>query len=169
MSYVTAVPEQVLHPEKFTRYQDHAERLVQSFKHWTGRSLLSDRQIKEHNNLLEALYFAPFALCSHGGEKKDPIFNFGNQAALELFELSWDDFIVLPSRQSAEPISQAERAEMLQRVTQHGYIDDYGGIRISATGKRFEIRNAIVWNIIDPETREYFGQAAKFDEWESVE
>lgn len=38
---------------------------------------------------------------SHGLEV-DPVFNYANQCALDLFEMTWEDFIKLPSRLSAE-------------------------------------------------------------------
>ena len=112
---------------------------------------------------IEALFAAPFALVSHGVEA-DPIFNFGNQVALSLFELTWEQFTALPSRESAEPVNQAERQRLLEQVTQNGYISDYRGVRISATGKRFLIEDATVWNLVD-ELGRYRGQAAMFDKW----
>jgi hypothetical protein len=54
---------------------------------------------------------------------------------------------------------------LLTAVTQQGYIDDYSGIRISRTGRRFRILQATVWNLIDAHDR-YAGQAASFDRWE---
>jgi predicted DNA-binding protein (UPF0251 family) len=52
----------------------------------------------------------------------------------------------------------------LEAVTQRGFIDDYSGIRISKTGRRFQISRATVWNLIS-EKGEPCGQAAMFDEW----
>ena len=49
---------------------------------------------------------------------------------------------------------------MLRRVTADGYVDDYRGVRISSSGRRFEVRDAYVWNVYDGETR--VGQAALF-------
>lgn len=54
-----------------------------------------------------------------------------------------------------------ERQILLDRVSASGFIDDYAGIRISATGRRFRIERAVVWNLIDPEGRIH-GQAATF-------
>ena len=51
---------------------------------------------------------------------------------------------------------------MLARVTQHGYVDDYAGVRIAKDGTRFMIRNATVWNLMD-QGGGYCGQAARFD------
>jgi hypothetical protein len=50
-------------------------------------------------------------------------------------------------------------------VQQFGFIDDYSGIRISKGGKRFWIRNATVWNLIDANGARV-GQAARFDRWD---
>jgi hypothetical protein len=50
-------------------------------------------------------------------------------------------------------------------VTEFGFIDDYRGIRISASGRRFEIRSAVVWNVID-QTGAHWGQAATFSHWD---
>ena len=59
---------------------------------------------------------------------------------------------------------QNERAQLLERTLKNGYIDDYSGIRVSKTGKRFKIDQAIIWNITD-ENGHYYGQAATFDTW----
>lgn len=109
------------------------------------------------------LFYAPFAVVSHD-TASDPVFNYANLKALELFELSWEDFTCLPSRLSAEPVNQAERDRLLAEVTEKGYIDHYQGVRISSTGKQFLIKNAVVWNLNDKNQR-YKGQAAWFDQW----
>ena len=110
------------------------------------------------------LFHAPFAVVSHD-TASDPVFNYANLKALELFELRWEDFTRLPSRLSAEPVNQAERERLLAEVTEKGYIDHYEGVRISSTGKRFLIKNAVVWNLRDSEGG-YKGQAAWFGGWE---
>ena len=112
----------------------------------------------------ESLYYAPFVLLSHGVED-DPIFNFANQTALKLFELSWEQLKQLPSRKSAEPVNRDERQRLLEQVTEKGYIDHYSGVRVSSTGRRFQIHDALVWNLSDSQG-EYQGQAAMFDKWE---
>jgi hypothetical protein len=53
---------------------------------------------------------------------------------------------------------------LLAAVTENGYIDNYEGVRISRTGKRFLIRHAVVWNLWD-NNGSYRGQAACFDQW----
>lgn len=95
------------------------------------------------------------------------MFNYANRAALQLFEMSWDEMTALPSRLSAGPMDRAERTRLLERVSRDGYIDDYTGIRIAASGRRFRIVNATVWNLAD-ERGEYYGQAAMIPQWEDV-
>jgi hypothetical protein len=53
---------------------------------------------------------------------------------------------------------------LLERVTRDGFIADYSGIRIAASGRRFRIERAVVWNLIDADGTRH-GQAATFDCW----
>ena len=85
----------------------------------------------------------------------------GNQTALDLFEMEWDEFISTPSRFTAETPERAEREGPLQAVRTDGFIEDYSGIRISKTGKRFLFKQATVWKLID-ESGSREGQAATF-------
>lgn len=140
----------------------HVRILCDSYRHWTGQSLL-DPAI-DGRDAVKQLDSLPWAVLSHGTQA-DPIFNYGNQTALGLFELSWDALVALPSRVSAEPLVQEERDRLLARVAQHGYIDDYTGVRISGSGRRFLIRNATVWNLLDEKGQPY-GQAALLKDWQ---
>ena len=133
--------------------------ILKSFRHWTGRDLLPSSEADSVRRLFEA----PFVVVSHGVQA-DPILNYGNASALTLWEMSWEDLIQTPSRLTAESVSQEERTRLLEQVTQKGFIDDYQGVRISKTGRRFRIEKAIVWNLKDEEGR-YAGQAATFDRW----
>ncbi|HSI96558.1 MAG: MEKHLA domain-containing protein [Methylophilaceae bacterium] len=142
----------------------HVRILCFSYHHWTGRDLLDS--VVDNVDIVQQLDEAPFALVSHGTEP-DPIFNYANRIALRLFEMNWDDFTSMPSRLSAEPLAQQERDRLLARVGSHGYIDDYSGIRISSTGKRFMIRDATVWNLLD-ESGQAYGQAALLRDWQEV-
>jgi len=130
----------------------------ESYRRLTGRQL-----VQPQDDLALAFWNAPRAIVAHGTEA-DPIFFYGNALALELFEMSADVFTRLPSRLSAEPMHRDERAELLDRVARDGFIDDYAGIRIAATGQRFRIEQAIVWNLIDAAGAVH-GQAATFDRW----
>lgn len=142
----------------------HVRILCSSYHHWTGHVLLDS--VADNVDIVKRLDEAPFALVSHGTEP-DPIFNYANRIALRLFEMSWDDFTSMPSRLSAEPLAQEERNRLLARVGSHGYIDDYSGIRISSTGKRFMIPDATVWNLLD-ESGQACGQAALLRDWQEV-
>lgn len=107
-----------------------------------------------------AVWETPLAVVAHGTET-DPLFFFGNRAALAAFDAAPEQFIGMPSRLSAEAPLQGERQALLDRVSAHGFIDDYSGIRISLTGRRFRIENAVVWNLIDAQGHR-LGQAAAF-------
>lgn len=143
----------------------HVRRLRTSYQRCTGKPLI-DPAIDDEQApaVLDA---APFALLSHGTEA-DPLFNYGNRCALQLFELTWEAFTQLPSRLSAEPLLREERERLLARVAQHGYIADYSGVRISSSGRRFMIRNATVWNMQDEEGNAC-GQAALLPEWQPLD
>jgi hypothetical protein len=139
----------------------HAQILARSFRHFTQRDLFPANIPSAP--LAEKIFHAPFVLVSHGTET-DPVLNYGNQAALSLWEMSWDEFTRTPSRLTAEAPNREERARLLAAVAQNGFIDDYSGVRISKSGRRFKISRATVWNLIFPDGK-YCGQAAMFHEW----
>ena len=139
-------------------------RLARSLKHWTGRELLPG--ISDPVELARGVFEAPFVVVSHGTEA-DPVLNYGNAAALALWEMSWEELTRTPSRLTAEAPNREERARLLEAVTKRGFIDDYSGVRISKSGRRFRIRRATVWNLLT-EKNEPCGQAAMFDRWEFI-
>lgn len=140
---------------------DHVSRLTQSYQRLVGQPL-QPLQVSRADDA-SALWRAPYVIASHGTEK-DPIFNYANQAALSLWDMTWDEFTALPSRLSAEPMEQSQRSALLQAVATHGYIKNYSGIRITKTNKRFLITDATVWNVFD-EHNVYCGQAVYFSKW----
>ncbi len=113
--------------------------------------------------LAQRLYEAPFVVVSHGTQV-DPILNYGNATAQRLWELSWDELTSMPSRLTAEAPLREERARLLAAVTSQGFIDDYTGIRMTRSGRRFKISLATVWNLVTLDGQHY-GQAALFSEW----
>ena len=140
---------------------DWSQILLDSFNHFLGYQLIPRNLNKQDQS--QALFEAPFAVVSHGIQE-DPIFNYGNEIALQLWSMTWAEFTRTPSRLSAEPINREERQAMLQQAKQQGYIDNYRGVRISSTGTRFLMEKAIVWNLIhSSETK--CGQAATFAHW----
>lgn len=142
------------------KLEPHAKLICESYARLLKKPLIN---INSTQSLAEQLYEAPYILLSHGTQA-DPIFNFGNQAALQLFELTWTELTQLPSRFSAEAPNREERARLLDQVNRFGFIDNYQGVRISSSGKRFLIRQATVWNLYDDEDN-YRGQAACFSDY----
>jgi len=142
----------------------HTQILLDSFRRWLGRDLIprTGRPLDE----AEALFEAAFVVVSHGTQA-DPILNYGNRAALALWEMDVKTLLATPSRMTAEPLHRDERARLLARTTRDGYVDDYRGIRISRTGLRFRIDRAIVWNLLDA-AGNHIGQAATFSDWAFV-
>jgi hypothetical protein len=140
---------------------EHIGLLRRSLRLWAGRDLIA-----EDLPTVEAarrIYLAPFVVLSHSPDV-DPILTYGNRVALELFELSWAELTRMPSRLTAEAPDREERARLLAQVSAQGYIDDYAGVRVSRTGRRFRIEGATVWNLVDSEGR-HRGQAATFATW----
>jgi hypothetical protein len=138
--------------------------VLSSYRHWKGASLWPEDRTGEV--LAREVFFAPFVLACSGTEE-DPVLNYGNQKALDLWEMDWRTFTRTPGRQTAEPMEQGARDRFLETVKKQGYIDNYQGIRISSKGRRFEIRQATVWNLLDEKGR-YAGQAASFQDFRFV-
>lgn len=141
---------------------DHVSLLLKSYHQLTGRHLLDP--VLDKIEATKTAYHAPFFLASHGLED-DPVLNYGNQYALDLFAMTWEEFTSTPSRYTAEEPNREERDRLLQNVIEKGYIDDYSGVRISADGKRFRIHHATVWNVTDDAGKK-IGQAATFLKWD---
>src|SRR5882757_2108960 len=136
--------------------------MARSLRHWMGRELLAGTFSPAE--LAEKVFVAPFVLVSHGTEA-DPVLNYGNATALALWEMSWEELTRTPSRLTVEAPNREERARLLATVTARGFIDDYSGVRISKTGRRFLIVRATVWNLLT-EAGKPCGQAAMFSAWE---
>ena len=132
--------------------------ILSSYRHWTGKILWPENLPEE--TLVREVFFAPFVVASAGIEE-DPVLNYGNQKALDLWEMEWKNFTQTPGRKTAEALERDARAGFLETVKRQGYIDNYQGIRISGTGRRFEIQNASVWNLRDKNGK-YQGQAVTF-------
>ncbi len=135
--------------------------LLDSYARWVGRELIprdgtpSDQAV--------TLFQRSLVVASHGLEN-DPVLNYGNQQALDLWEMDWRQFTQTPSRLTAEPVNREERDRMLEQARRQGYISDYRGVRISRTGKRFLVERATVWNIHNPDGTP-LGQGATFSTW----
>ncbi|MFC0554153.1 MEKHLA domain-containing protein [Planotetraspora thailandica] len=106
---------------------------------------------------------APFALLAHD-TSPDPVFVYANRTAQRCFEYGWDEFIGMPSRLSAEAPDREERRKFMEGVLRRGFVDDYRGLRIAKSGRRFWIEDAVVWNLVDAEGT-LQGQAALLRRW----
>jgi hypothetical protein len=141
----------------------HTQLLLRSYQHWMGQSLF-DLSVPPED-LAQSLFEVPFVVVSHGTEV-DPIFNYANRKALELWELPWEEFTQMPSRKTAEVILQAERNRLLLDTQTKGF-SNFSGIRITSTGKRFYIEDGILWNVLD-EQYQYCGQGAIYSKCKFV-
>ncbi|MEX3856450.1 MEKHLA domain-containing protein [Paraburkholderia sp. BR10923] len=101
---------------------------------------------------------APFALLAHGTQA-DPVFMYGNRRAQTIFGYDWSEITALPSRLSAGFSERSEREAFLDKVKSDGFARGYRGVRVTKSGKRFWIEDAIVWQLID-DSGAYRGQAA---------
>lgn len=125
----------------------HCLALLDSYRRAVGKPLLPPGGTVAAAP--DALFNAPFVVVSHGTEQQ-PIFNYGNAAALNLFGLSWEAFTALESRRSAAPDDaavQADRAAALAAAASTGVTRDYAGVRVTASGRRFRIEGATLWRV----------------------
>src|SRR5690606_16141460 len=135
----------------------HSRMLYDSFRRYHDVNLI-DGEFRSDEDLASALYHAEFVLVSHDTQD-DPVFNYANEVAQILWEMTWDEFVGLPSKFSAEPVSMEERRRSLDKARQAGVIRHYDAVRISRSGRRFWIRDASLWNVYDNDNS-YCGQAA---------
>ena len=142
----------------------HVEILLDSFKKKVGRNLIprSGNPIED----LKSVEKADFVLVSHDAQE-DPVLNYGNPKALSLWEMSWNEFIQTPSKETAEAEEREDRKQMLEEALQNGFFENYEGVRISKSGNRFRIKSALIWNVEDHEGNS-LGQAAVFDKYEEL-
>jgi len=139
----------------------HSGLLLDSFARLVGRELLP--RTGSPADQAARLFAAPFVVVSHD-TSPDPLLTYGNRTALALWEMDVATLCRTPSRLTAEPMHRDERERLLARTLRDGFVDDYAGVRISATGRRFRIGPAIVWNLVD-DAGILRGQAATFDRW----
>jgi len=109
---------------------------------------------------------ASFVVLAHGTDS-DPHFTYANKAAQDCFGYSWEEFLALPSRLSAETQDQAERQKLLDQVQRDGFMSGYRGVRIAKSGRRFIITDGVVWELLDKQGTRH-GQAATFSSWRDV-
>ena len=140
---------------------DIAEIVMESHEHLLGSPILVDDN--KFSSRSEALFNLRYAVLVHDTQP-DPIFCYGNLAALKIFEYEWEGLLRVPSRKSAEQTEQSNRAKTMQKVQKTGYAESYSGVRVSSSGRRLLIQNTTIWNLIDT-TQKPLGQAALIKEY----
>jgi len=151
-------PDENLPDDLRARWMAHSQALLNSYLERTGSELLE--RSGDPTDEAERLLLAPFVVVSHGAEP-DPILNYGNRAALRLWEMSARTLVATPSRLTAEPEAREGRERLLEETARKGFVKNYEGIRVSSTGRRFRILNVTIWNVTD-ESGRALGQAATF-------
>jgi len=150
-----------MQPWQEDNWIEQSQILLNSYRQFLGKKLITrDGSVIDQSR---SLFEAPFVVVSHGTQD-DPILNYGNQTALNLWEMDLETLLQTPSRMTAEPVHRDERARLLERTSRDGFVDDYRGIRITSTGRRFLIEKAIVWNLVNDDG-DRVGQAATFSDW----
>ncbi len=142
----------------------HTQIMLDSFQLFVGRGLIPRTGSPDED--ARYVFQAQFVVLSHGTEE-DPVLNYGNQTAWSLWEMDIPAFTSTPSRLTAEPIHRDERARLVSRAARDVFVDDYRGVRISSTGRRFLIEQAIIWNLVDKDGARV-GQAATFSDWKAL-
>jgi MEKHLA domain len=140
-------------PDRSNDYhQEHVLVMLENLKRWTNYDL-----IKEYRFSLETLgeqvFNADFYLLSHSSAL-DPVLTYGNQQVLDRWEVSWQELTAMHSRDTAKPLDRSQRAALMAQVK-------YSGVRVSKTGKEFQILDGIVWNLFLNDGS-FYGQAAWF-------
>ena len=97
-------------------------------------------------DVITAFSNCPYANASH---ETNSVFNYANEASLQLFKTNWDEMIGVHSSVSASKSSQSDRNKMLKEVARVGFVEDYKGSRMAFDGSLFQINDAIIWNIVD--------------------
>lgn len=139
-----------------------AELLTGSFERVVGTALLPPG-VSDVDGARWLYEDAPFVLLAHD-TSPDPLFVYANRTAQACFEYGWDEFVGMPSRLSAEAPDREERRRFMEGVLRRGFVDDYRGLRIARSGRRFWIDDATVWNLVDADGGLH-GQAAVVRSW----
>ncbi|MEN9768281.1 MAG: hypothetical protein RLZZ32_2241 [Cyanobacteriota bacterium] len=131
-----------------------AELLLQSHQLAFGKALAAAPQ---------ELFSSDLVVLAHDGSA-DPCLTYANAAALRLWERPWNAMVGMPSRLTAEQHERSSRAQALQQALAQQSIEGYSGIRISSSGRRFQIHNARLWTLLRADGSPC-GQAAAFSDW----
>ena len=153
-SYLSTLSRPQAPSERNDWHEAWLVKLDASLQRLTGERLLDGRTAKD---LAED---TSLIVVSHDSQDP-PVFNYASQAGLDLWEMSWDQFVSLPSRYSAAEDAREARELLMADVKANGFSRSYNGTRISSSGSRFQINNVLIWNVLDDESI-HIGQAAMF-------
>jgi len=143
--------------------------LVENYAKKVGKPFPTQGAV-EITSIAKEIWNAPFVLLYHRlpqeGEGEYPTFCYVNKAALALFETTWDEFVGMESRKTAEDEAavQQERDEYLAKSLAEGCVEGLEVWRVSQKGKRFLLKDVVLWNIDSGD--ETIGQAAICREWQ---
>ncbi|CAB9507466.1 MEKHLA domain-containing protein [Seminavis robusta] len=102
-----------------------------------------------------------FGILSHGIQE-DPIYNYGNAAALELFDNTIEDLCQTPSRYSTVESLMDDREQLIQSINTFGHGTIRDATRRTTKEKLFVIATIWIWHVFDDNgTR--IGLAALYD------
>lgn len=150
----------VLSKPELVLFLQHA---MNSYERCEGRPLVTAANATD---MVRKLVRAPFVFLSHDTQP-EPVYTFGNALALQLWQMSWEEFTSMQSNRCAEPMHRAQREQFLRDVQQHGIARGYAGVRISKHGRRFRIEDVTCWNVLDDDGVR-IGQAACYPRWTSL-
>ena len=89
--------------------------LLDSYEKSVGYPLIPRSHDKDFQKEARDLFYATRVVVSHGTQE-DPVLCYGNNLALQLWEMDLSVFTATPSRLTAEPINRAERQRLLNEV-----------------------------------------------------
>ncbi|MGV7221077.1 MAG: MEKHLA domain-containing protein [Nitrospinales bacterium] len=144
---------------------EHVSILLSNLYKWTGVDLVKKFGISDQD-LGKGIFEAQFCLLS-SDLSDDPVLNYGNQTALDLWEMSWGELTSTCSRDTAKPDKQSDRDELMRRVNENNFVTGYNGMRVSKSGKEFIIKDVTIWNLFDGDDNPY-GRAAWFKDIEYI-
>ena len=93
---------------------EHSQNILHSYQQLLGQPLIDARGSASER--AESLFNAPFVVVSHGTQA-DPLLNYANAVALQLWKIGIPTLLQTPSRMTAEAMHRDERANLLARTT----------------------------------------------------
>lgn len=138
----------------------HVADMRRSLKRCAGVDIVAPSLNAEE--AARAVFASPCAVLAHDAGGR---FTYANRTALRLFEAEWDALRGVSTTVTVADGGDAEeRLRMLERVRLRGFVDDYAGERVTATGRKIRVEGAVVWNVLDAGGA-YRGQAALLCRW----